>query len=214
MTPPAEEFVTRLEEEIADSDFLSHASKVKSGRCCQILHILPVDFVFVADCHLSNRVFLPKPSSCFHFHICFWHFSIFCFSALGSLLQPWCAPGVNVSSLRGCTEMRSDLIRSHGWFGALYGEQQWSCGQWGNITTASALIHKGALKKTVYLDIHIQSNSSQILLLLLISSFTTEPYGELRWWLWISVMRILHLGTDVSLSPLKELLVFAFSELF
>lgn len=39
-----------------------------------------------------------------------------------------------------------------------------------------------------------------VLLLLLISFFTTEPYGELRWWLWISVMRILHLGTDVSLS--------------
>lgn len=202
MTPPAQDFLTRLEEEIADSDFLSHASKVKSGRCCQIL--LTQSPCWLCFCRrlspFKSSFFCPTPHPVFTFISAFGISVFFCFSALGSLLQPWSAPGANVSSLRGCTEMRSDLIRSHGWFRALNGEQQWSCGHWGNITTASALIHKGALKKAVYLNIHIQSNSSQILLVLLISYFTTEPYGELSWWLWISVMRILHLGTDVSLS--------------
>lgn len=138
--------------------------------------VLPPAFI-LSQAVIPHMMFFLNPSFCFAV-------SVFCcLFPLGSRLQPWSVPAVHVSTLRAGAWGPTWLFpRSHEWFRALQGggsggntSQRQPGRHRGIITTAWALIHQGAFEKAVSANIHILSNSSQILLVLLISYFTAKP---------------------------------------
>lgn len=93
-----------------------------------------------------------------------------CFPPLCFLLQPWSVPMAHVLTLR----RKWGLIWLFLWSHEMVTGPQGKTAKWTPvggepvITTACVLIHRGALEKAVSSSIHILSNSSQILLVVLI----------------------------------------------
>lgn len=166
MTPSCPESLNRLKEENADTHFGSHRAPAVKHQHTSVVTLLFLSFLFSSDtfCRLQ------------YFPVC-----------LSSALLLRCdACLIHPIWRRGWLDWRSYLASSScsdhmGGFGGPRGantsQRRPGCHK-GIIIhhEPECLIHHGALKKAVSTNIHALSNSSQILLVPLMSYFTANPH--------------------------------------